>query len=129
MRIGRLARRTGVSERSLRYYEQQGLLTARRTSGGHREYDDEAVARVERIQCLFSAGLHSSRIAAILPCMYDKERGDPAPDLVRYLKDERDRIDRTIDRLAASRTVLDGVIASAEEETAPGAANGATVSP
>ncbi len=33
MRIGELARRTGVSERSLRYYEQQGLLVSERTAG------------------------------------------------------------------------------------------------
>ncbi len=35
MRIGELARRSGVSERSLRYYEAQGLLSSERTPGGH----------------------------------------------------------------------------------------------
>jgi DNA-binding transcriptional MerR regulator len=50
MRIGELAARTGVSERSLRYYEEQGLLVANRTSGGQRRYPDAAVDRVIRIQ-------------------------------------------------------------------------------
>ncbi|NED82406.1 MerR family DNA-binding transcriptional regulator, partial [Streptomyces sp. SID11233] len=34
MKIGELARRTGASVRSLRYYEQQGLLDSTRTPGG-----------------------------------------------------------------------------------------------
>ena len=45
MRIGELARRTGVSERSLRYYEQQALLAADRTPGGQRDYPEQAVDR------------------------------------------------------------------------------------
>lgn len=67
MRIGELALRAGVSERSLRYYEQQGLLTAERANGGHRQFPDSAVARVIRIQELFAAGLHSTKIAAACP--------------------------------------------------------------
>ena len=42
MRIGVLAVRSGVSVRSLRYYETQGLLASCRTGGGHREYGDDA---------------------------------------------------------------------------------------
>ncbi|GAA3737523.1 MerR family transcriptional regulator [Spinactinospora alkalitolerans] len=123
MRIGELARRTGVSERSLRYYEQQGLISARRTAGGHREYDVTAVAAVDRIQCLFSAGLCSSKIAELLPCMRSKEAGGPAPDLLHNLAVERERIDGMIDRLLASRDILDEVIDSARTPSAaPGEA-------
>ncbi|MCZ9346802.1 MerR family transcriptional regulator, partial [Streptomyces sp. TRM76130] len=75
MRIGELARRTGVSERSLRYYEQQGLLSAARTPGGHREYPEGAVERVRRIQELYAAGLYSAKIAELLPCMRDSDGG------------------------------------------------------
>ena len=43
MRIGDLAEHTGASVRSLRYYEEQGLLLADRTPSGQRTYDDDAV--------------------------------------------------------------------------------------
>ena len=116
MRIGELARRTGVSERSLRYYEQQGLLTADRTPGGHRDYPDQAVDRVIRIQELYAAGLHSSRIAQLLPCMRDTDGGPSeiaTAQLVADLSTERDRIDRTINDLLRSRALLDDVIETA----------------
>lgn len=116
MRIGELARRTGVSERSLRYYEQQRLLAAGRTPSGQREYAESAVDRVIHIQELFAAGLHSATIAGLLPCMRDTD-GGPAPQatprLVTELNAERDKLDKAMRELAASRAVLDDVIAAA----------------
>jgi DNA-binding transcriptional MerR regulator len=93
MRIGELARRTGASPRSLRYYEDQGLLAATRSPGGHREYAENSVERVERIRCLYSAGLNSDTVRDILPCMYANELGEPAPDLLDTFRAERERID------------------------------------
>ncbi|GAA2451743.1 MerR family transcriptional regulator [Streptomyces sp. NPDC051041] len=116
MRIGELARRTGVSERSLRYYEKQGLLASGRTPGGHREYPEAAVDRVVRIQELFAAGLSSSKIAQLLPCMRDADGGPSAvatPRLVSALAEERARIDRMIADLLRSRETLDEVIDAA----------------
>jgi DNA-binding transcriptional MerR regulator len=118
MRIGELARRTGVSERSLRYYEQQGLLTADRTPGGQRDYPEQAVDRVIRIQELFASGLHSKKIAQLLPCMRDADGGPSeiaTPRLVADLVAERDRIDRMITELTSSRDVLDEVINTASQ--------------
>lgn len=119
MRIGELARRTGVSERSLRYYETQGLLAADRTPGGHRDYPDVAVERVVRIQELYAAGLCSSKIAQLLPCMRDEDGGPSeraTPKLVSDLTAERERIDRTIADLLRSRETLDEVIEAARGE-------------
>ncbi|MER6141099.1 MerR family transcriptional regulator [Streptomyces sparsogenes] len=116
MRIGELARRTGVSERSLRYYEQQGLLVARRTPGGHREYGESAVDRVLRIQELYAAGLSSTKIGQLLPCMRDADGGPSEiadARLVEELSAERARIDRVIEDLQRSRAVLDEVIDTA----------------
>lgn len=116
MRIGELARRTGVSGRSLRYYEQQGLLRAQRTAGGHRDYPEGAVARVIRVQELFAAGLSSKKIAEMLPCMRDTDGGPTeiaTPRLVATLEAERNRIDRLIKDLHRSREVLEDVILAA----------------
>jgi DNA-binding transcriptional MerR regulator len=117
MRIGELARRTGVSERSLRYYEQQGLLDAERSPGGHREYPERAVDRVVRIQVLFAAGLNSATIHDVLPCMSDHDGGPnerTTESLARELRVERDRIDRKIRDLLRTREILDEVIDTAE---------------
>jgi DNA-binding transcriptional MerR regulator len=119
VRIGELARQTGVSERSLRYYEQQGLLTANRTPGGQRDYPEAAVDRVIRIQELFAAGLHSKKIARLLPCLRDTDGGPSqiaTPALVSELVAERARIDRMMGELANSRDVLDDVIRAAGEQ-------------
>ncbi|MGW7314818.1 MerR family transcriptional regulator [Streptomyces sp. NPDC054854] len=116
MRIGELAARTGVGARSLRYYEEQGLLASDRTPGGHRDYPERAVDRVIRIQELYAAGLHSAKIARILPCMRDEDGGPSVratPLLVAELTAERKRIDRLISDLERSREVLDEVIGTA----------------
>ncbi|MEW2480538.1 MerR family transcriptional regulator [Mycobacterium sp. NPDC049093] len=118
MRIGELARRTGVSQRSLRYYEEQGLLASDRTSGGQREYPEKAVDRVIRIQELYAAGLHSRTISSLLPCMRDTD-GGPAPQatprLLTELTTERNRLEQAIRDLSTSREILDGVIDAASE--------------
>ena len=69
MRIGELAEATGVSARSLRYYEEQGLIRSERTAGGWRDFDSSAAERVVLIQHLFAAGLRSATISELLPCL------------------------------------------------------------
>lgn len=69
MRIGELARATGVSVRLLRYYEEQGLLASRRAPGGHRHYPAEAVTEVARIRTLLAAGLPTRVIRELIPCV------------------------------------------------------------
>lgn len=116
MRIGELADRTGVSRRSLRYYEEQGLLVSVRSDGGHRTYAETAVDRVIRIQELYAAGLNSAKIGEILPCMRDADGGPnerATPRLVDELLAERDRISQQIGELERTREVLDEVIANA----------------
>ena len=51
LRIGEAAAAAGVSTRTLRYYEQRGLLTpSEHSEGGERRYDDVAVERLRRIR-------------------------------------------------------------------------------
>jgi DNA-binding transcriptional MerR regulator len=69
MRIGELAARAGVSERSLRYYEDQGLIRPRRSPAGQRVYDDGDVEVVVSIQELYAAGFCSTVIRELLPAV------------------------------------------------------------
>ncbi|MEU2043080.1 MerR family transcriptional regulator [Nocardia niwae] len=121
MRIGELAERTGVSVRSLRYYESKDLLSSERTSGGQREYSEAAVDRVRRIQEMFAAGLHSDTIGELLPCIHDVD-GTPnaraTPFLVDKLTEERARIDQAMRDLRRTSDVLDGIIRAAGGEAA-----------
>ncbi|MFD3444483.1 MerR family transcriptional regulator [Microbacteriaceae bacterium 4G12] len=107
MRIGDLASRTGVSVRSLRYYEEQGLLTSSRTSSGQRIYEAAAIHRVDLVQQLFGAGLSSRTIAQLLPCV---DLGRATPESFALLVSERDRITAQLTGLEAARDRLDEVI-------------------
>lgn len=114
MRIGDLAARAGVSVRSLRYYEEQGLLVADRTAAGQRTYDDAAVERVRLVQQLYAAGLSSRTIAQLLPCV---DAGVATPESFALLTDERDRITAQMAELRAARDRLDEVISISEHPT------------
>ena len=57
---------SGVGEQSLRLYEQRGLLTPARTTGGTRRYSDYDLARVRRITDLLAAGVNVAGIGQIL---------------------------------------------------------------
>ncbi|MEN2419100.1 MerR family transcriptional regulator [Streptomyces rimosus] len=115
MRMKEMVRRTGVHERLLRYYEQQGLLAPERLPSGYRVYSESDVEMVRRIRCLLAAGLPTSLIAQVLPCIRsDDGRLVPTcPDLVAQLRQESERITRAIEELQTSRTMLDTVIAAA----------------
>ncbi|MER6914077.1 MerR family transcriptional regulator [Streptomyces sp. NPDC000594] len=123
MRIGEFARRTGASQRMLRYYEEQGLLLPRRGSGGYREYAEEDAGTVRRIRMLLAAGLNTRTIAGLLPCTVDDgERLVPAcSGLLPGLESERERIDRAMADLLAARTALDALVAAVPREDETGA--------
>lgn len=69
MKIGELAARTGVSVRSLRYYENQGLIKPLRQDNGYREYSPLAVDTVETIKLYLNLGLSTEEIAGFLHCV------------------------------------------------------------
>ncbi|XVQ83438.1 MerR family transcriptional regulator [Microbispora siamensis] len=109
MRIGELATRAGVSVRSLRYYEEQGLLTSTRSPSGQRRYTDGEVERVRLIQRMYAAGLSSRTIAEVLPCV-DSPSEQSSDEAFERLLQERDRISRHIEELSQARDALDRLI-------------------
>ncbi|MDA8344494.1 MAG: MerR family transcriptional regulator [Thermaerobacter sp.] len=54
--IGPVSALTGLTERQIRYYESQGLITPRRTPGRQRLYGPPEVARLQQIRRMLDAG-------------------------------------------------------------------------
>lgn len=107
MRIGELAAASGVSTRSLRYYEQQGLLPAQRRGNGYRDYDEQAVRQVAFIQDLFRAGLSSEIIREILPCAGTTPANGDCSALVARVHQVREQLVRQEQQLAERRQMLE----------------------
>lgn len=107
MRIGEVARRSGVSVRALRYYEEQGILSSGRGPGGQREYEEGAVDRVRFFQQLYAAGLSSRRIAEFVPCL---EAGITNAEQRAVLVHERGRIVEKMDALGTALARMDDLI-------------------
>lgn len=112
MKIGELARRTGTTARALRYYEECGLLRPERSPNGYREYDERSVTTVHRTWILLSAGLPTSAIAEILPCVVDDTvvLAGRCPELVDGLAEHRARITAQIEALSSARDILDSLV-------------------
>ncbi|WP_028061965.1 MerR family transcriptional regulator [Solirubrobacter soli] len=69
MRIGELAREAGVTPRTVRYYEEIGLLpeSASRPAGSHREYGEEDLARLlELVRLKHTLGLSLDELKAVM---------------------------------------------------------------
>ncbi|WP_114815028.1 MerR family transcriptional regulator [Paraburkholderia kururiensis] len=107
MRIGELARRTGVSERMLRYYEHEGLLSPKRTDSGYRDYGSEEVDAAQRIRMLSAAGLKMSSIRLLLPCVLgEKPVFHPCVQARALLRDEVEKLDTRLRELSETRKVV-----------------------
>lgn len=106
MRIGELAQRGGVSVRSLRYYEEQGLLVSERSARGQRHYGEQAVERVLFLQRLYGAGLSSRTILELLPCV-DSPSLDNSQAALERMAQEREKLSSHIAELIKTRDALD----------------------
>ena len=77
MYIKELAKNTGASIRSLRHYEEVGLLTAERMPNGYRIYDETAIDTVKKIQLYLNLGLGTAQIRGIMDCPTLKQLDRP----------------------------------------------------
>jgi DNA-binding transcriptional MerR regulator len=102
LRIGELARATGLTVRTLRHYEEIGLLVpATRTEAGYRLYGGAEVARLQQIRSLRALGFSLERIGAMLA-------GDGAP-LPQVIAWQLEAVERELAMLTQLRSHLLGV--------------------
>lgn len=113
MFIGELAAQSGVTAKTIRFWEAEGLLADPvRTPSGYRDYDPNALGRLSFIRHAQTAGLTLAEIRRVLAI---SDTGEPAcghvTDLIhqhltevdhriRELKDTRSLLDRLAKRAA-----------------------------
>lgn len=104
MLIGELATVAGISRDTLRFYEQRGLIRARRLENGYRDYPDEVVMLVHYIRTAQQLGFTLEEIGHRLPDIWDA--ADPAPAIAQVLGEKLQEIDARIAALQALREQL-----------------------
>ncbi|GAA0671921.1 hypoxia response transcriptional regulator [Kitasatospora atroaurantiaca] len=112
MRIGALAGATGTTTKTLRFYEQAGLLDAPpRTPGGYRDYPSRAAARISFIRAAQTAGLSLAEIRSVLAV---RDGGQPPCEHVTALLAEHlADVERRLAELAVTRATLRDLVDSA----------------
>lgn len=122
MRIGELAARAGVSTRTLRYYEQQGLLPVRRAANGYRQYEESDLRLVREIRSLVAAGFTLDDTRPFVDCLRaGHPDGAACPESVAVYRRKLAEIDAEIRTLIRRRADVAGQLARATE---PGACPG-----
>ncbi|MEW1912671.1 MerR family transcriptional regulator [Kitasatospora sp. NPDC085895] len=119
MRIGELARRAGTTTRTLRYYESRGLLPARRTGNGYREYDEEDLRLLRQIRILQDFGFGLEETRPFVECLQaGHPAGDSCPASLDVYRAKLAELDAVVARLQAVRDEVAAQLARAEFEAA-----------
>jgi MerR family redox-sensitive transcriptional activator SoxR len=107
--IGEVAGRSGMAPSALRYYEEQGLISATRTSGGARRYPRSVLRRLAVIRAARNVGLSLLEIRSALDSL-PPGRPPTATDWARLSRGWRDRLDEQIAALSQLRDGLTSCI-------------------
>ena len=108
MKISELAKLAGVTPRTIRYYENLGLLEASEREGtGFRYYTDDELTRLQKINLLKTLGLTLEEISQVVPLLFEEPRKLTGKRmLLEILKAHLQKVDRQVDSLTQHRTEL-----------------------
>jgi len=102
MRIGDLASRTGLTVKTLRFYEQAGVLpAAARLPSGYRDYENSALARLRFVKAAQAAGLTLAEVKQVI-AVRDND-GPPCQHVTSLLDAHAVDLDQRIAELTALR--------------------------
>lgn len=107
--IGAVAERAGVNVSALRFYEDRGLITSRRSEGGQRRYQRSVLRRVAFIQVAQRVGLTLEEIGQALASL-PHDDALTAADWQRLSEGWRPMLDQRIRLLEVLRDELDSCI-------------------
>ncbi|MEU9018614.1 heavy metal-responsive transcriptional regulator [Actinomadura sp. NPDC048394] len=105
MRIGVLAERVGLTAKTIRFYEEVGLVPSPpRTSGGYRDYPEEAITRLRFVHDAQAAGLSLADIRQILAV---RDSGAaPCGHVTQLIEVHLAQVEQRLAELAQAQVVL-----------------------
>ncbi|HDR9804886.1 MerR family transcriptional regulator [Burkholderia cenocepacia] len=104
--IGKLAQLTGASVRSIRHYDEHGLLASVRADNGYRLFPDKAVTQVKQIQRMIATGFTLDDIRGFPDCMLLIEGARSCDQITDVQRERLEAIDRQIADLEKRRARL-----------------------
>jgi len=104
--IGEVSQRTGASVRSIRHYDEHGLLASVRASNGYRMFPDKAVTQVKQIQRMIATGFTIEDIRGFPDCMLLIEGARSCDQITDVQRQRLEAIDRQIADLERRRMRL-----------------------
>ena len=112
--IGELAQQVGVDTKTIRFYEESGVLPLpRRLPNGYRVYDEDDVSRLRFVRGARSLDLALDDISEVLDF---RDRGEaPCRYVVGLLHEKLAEVDARIDELKRLRLELQALSAAADE--------------
>lgn len=121
MQIGQVAERTGLSLRTIRFYEENGLVVpTARSEGGFRLYSEEDAVRLEVIKRMKPLGFTLEEMHELLDLLYDLGRaGADRELLVDRLRGFHDAAEARVDALREQLAVAEGFAATLADHLAP----------
>lgn len=117
MNIGTAARQSGLPPKTIRYYEDIGLLTADRAANGYRDYSSEDVHRLRFVQRSRSLGFSVEECRQLLALYTDRDRA--SADVKAIATEKLGEIDRKIAELTGLREMLGHLVESCHGDARP----------
>lgn len=107
--VSELANRSGFAPSAIRFYDNEGLISASRTSGGQRRFERTTLRRLAFIRAARNVGLTLDEVADALEKL-PESRTPNRTDWAKLSKQWRGRLDDQIAGLVALRDSLDSCI-------------------
>jgi len=104
-RIGEIARLSGLTLRTIRYYGELGLLSESRTGGGQRYYTDQDLVYLKRIIELKSLGFTLDEIARIIRLREDDQSGNKRR--TELLTQYRSKLSQDMEKMGVLQSHID----------------------
>lgn len=109
--IGQVAKATGVAAKTIRYYEEIGVLPApSRTVSGYRQYDEPGVRRLRFIRRARSLGLPLQQLKTVMTMLNGAPRPALRPRLLRLVRGQLSAVKDQIAELQLLQRELEHVL-------------------